>query len=48
MGCAYREGTLLKESIEKYKARYRNYLETILADAIYRTRDNHDPYIQNS
>src|SRR5690625_755202 len=39
---AYHEGTLLKASIEKYKARYGYYPEAILADAIYRTRENRD------
>jgi len=39
---AYHEGTLLKASIEKYKKRYGYYPEAILADTVYRTRENRD------
>jgi len=37
---SYHEGKLLQESIEKYKKRYGYYPEAILADTIYRTREN--------
>lgn len=37
---AYHEGKLLQESVEKYKNRYGYYPEAILADTIYRTREN--------
>src|SRR5699024_9203038 len=37
---AYHEGKLLQESVEKYKNRYGYYPEAVLADTIYRTREN--------
>jgi hypothetical protein len=37
---SYHEGKLLQESVEKYKERYGYYPEAILADTIFRTRDN--------
>ncbi|WP_192600439.1 transposase [Sporosarcina limicola] len=37
---AYHEGILLKESIESYKKRCGYYPEAVLADTIYRTREN--------
>jgi len=37
---AYHEGIFLKESIESYKERFGYYPEAVLADTIYRTRDN--------
>ncbi|TRM11407.1 IS5 family transposase [Lentibacillus cibarius] len=37
---AYHEGKRLKESIEQYKVRYGHYPEAVLADTIYRTREN--------
>lgn len=37
---AYNEGTTLKESVERYKAEKGYYPTRILADKIYRTRDN--------
>jgi IS5 family transposase len=37
---AYNEATVLKEVIERYKARTGNYPERVLADKIYRNRDN--------
>jgi len=36
----YHEGKQLRESVEKYKNRYGYYPETVIADAIYRTREN--------
>lgn len=36
----YNEGTLLIESLERYKERFGCYPEAVLADQIYRTRDN--------
>src|SRR5699024_5258081 len=37
---AYHEGNRLQESVEKYQKRYGYYPEAILADTIYRTREN--------
>jgi len=37
---SYNEGKRLKESVEKYKQRYGYYPEAVLADTIYRTREN--------
>jgi len=37
---AYHEGIFLKESIESYKERFGYYPEAVLADTIYRTREN--------
>lgn len=37
---AYHEGVLLKDSLESYKARCGYYPEAVLADTIYRTREN--------
>src|SRR5690625_3552541 len=37
---SYHEGKGLRESVEKYKARYGYYPEAVLADTIYRTREN--------
>src|SRR5699024_7448189 len=37
---SYHEGKRLQESVEKYKKRYGYYPEAILADTIYRTREN--------
>ena len=37
---AYNESTTLKDSVEGYKERYGYYPERILADKIFRTRDN--------
>ena len=37
---AYHEGKRLRNSVEKYKARYGYYPEAVLADTIYRTREN--------
>lgn len=37
---AYHEGKRLQSSVEKYKDRYGYYPEAILADTIYRTREN--------
>ncbi|BAQ08789.1 transposase IS4 family protein [Bacillus sp. OxB-1] len=37
---AYNEGTLLKDAILAYKERFGHYPEAVLADTIYRTRDN--------
>lgn len=37
---AYNEATVLKEVIERYKARTGSYPERVLADKIYRNRDN--------
>ena len=36
----YNEGTKLKEHIEEYKRRFGSYPVSILADRIYRTREN--------
>src|SRR5690625_5341516 len=36
----YHEGTYLAQSIEAYKERYGFYPDAVLADAIYRTREN--------
>src|SRR5690625_698814 len=36
----YHEGKFLRHSVEAYKERYGYYPEAILADAIYRTREN--------
>lgn len=36
----FNEGVTLVESVEQYKARYGYYLEAVLADRIYRNRDN--------
>src|SRR5690625_2457824 len=36
----YNEGTTLQESAEKYKQRFGHYPEAILADQIYRNREN--------
>jgi len=38
---SFNEGTTLIESVERYKERFGYYPEAILADKIYRTRDNH-------
>ena len=38
----YNEGTTLIEATENYKRRYGYYPEAILADQIYRNRDNRD------
>ena len=38
----YNEGTRLKESIERYKKQFGFYPEAVLADKIYRNRDNLD------
>ncbi|MFD1675960.1 IS5 family transposase [Alicyclobacillus fodiniaquatilis] len=38
---SFNEGTTLIESVERYKERFGCYPEAILADKIYRTRDNH-------
>lgn len=37
---AYHEGVFLKDSIESYKERFGYYPEAVLADTIYRTREN--------
>ena len=37
---AYHEGIYLKDSIESYKERFGTYPEAVLADTIYRTREN--------
>lgn len=37
---AYNEGTTLQESVETYKRRFGHYPEAVLADKIYRNRDN--------
>lgn len=37
---AYNESTTLQETIERYKTRNGNYPKRVLADKIYRTRDN--------
>jgi IS5 family transposase len=37
---AYNEGTTLQQSAENYKRRFGNYPEAILADKIYRNREN--------
>lgn len=37
---AYHEGIFLKDSIESYKERFGYYPEVVLADTIYRTREN--------
>src|SRR5699024_10680939 len=37
---SYHEGKGLRESVEKYKERYGYYPEAVLADTIYRTREN--------
>lgn len=37
---AFNEGTTLKESVERYRNRNGHYPERILADTIYRTREN--------
>lgn len=37
---AYNEATVLKEVVERYKARTGSYPERVLADKIYRNRDN--------
>lgn len=37
---AYHEGKRMQESVEKYKSRYGYYPEAVLADTIYRTREN--------
>src|SRR5690625_6422264 len=37
---SYHEGKHLQESVEKYKRRYGYYPEAVLADTIYRTREN--------
>src|SRR5699024_10540714 len=37
---SYHEGKRLRESVEKYKNRYGYYPEAVLADTIYRTREN--------
>src|SRR5699024_9497711 len=37
---SYHEGKGLRESVEKYKDRYGYYPEAVLADTIYRTREN--------
>ena len=39
---AYNEATVLSEVIERYKARTGSYPERVLADKIYRNRDNLD------
>src|SRR5690625_403241 len=39
---SYHEGKHLQESVEKYKRRYGYYPEAVLADTIYRTRENRD------
>src|SRR5699024_1313661 len=36
----YNEGTTLQESAERYKSRFGHYPEAILADQIYRNREN--------
>ena len=36
----FNEGTTLKESVEAYKTRYGCYPEVVIADKIYRNRDN--------
>lgn len=37
---AYHEGIFLKDSIDRYKERFGYYPEAVLADTIYRTREN--------
>lgn len=37
---AYHEGKYLRNSVEQYKKRYGYYPEAVLADTIYRTREN--------
>ncbi len=37
---SYNEGTTLKASVERYRERYGCYPEAVLADKIYRTREN--------
>jgi len=37
---AFNEGTSLVESVETYKKRHGNYPESVIADKIYRNRDN--------
>ena len=37
---AYNESTCLREAVERFKARTGHYPERVLADQIYRTRDN--------
>lgn len=37
---SYNEGTTLQESVENYKSRFGVYPEAVLADKIYRTREN--------
>ncbi len=37
---AYNEGVFLQESVEAYKNRFGHYPEAVLADAIYRNREN--------
>lgn len=39
---AYNENGTLIDSLKKYKAKYGFYPEAVLADKIYRTRDNRD------
>ncbi|WP_251672118.1 MULTISPECIES: IS5 family transposase, partial [unclassified Sporosarcina] len=39
---AYNEGTLLKDAIHTYKERFGHYPEAVLADTIYRTRENRE------
>ena len=36
----YNEGTRLKDYVEKYRQRFGNYPENVLADKIYCTREN--------
>jgi len=39
---AYNEGNTLVDSLERYKEKYGFYPEAVLADKIYRTKDNRD------
>ena len=39
---AYNEGTLLKDAILRYKERFGHYPEAVLADTIYRNRENRE------
>ena len=43
---AYNESSCLKEAVDRYYQRNGYYLERVLADQIYRTRDNHN-YCKN-
>nr|WP_083838374.1 transposase [Lentibacillus jeotgali] len=36
----YHEGTRLRDSVQKYQERHGHYPEAVLADTIYRTREN--------